>query len=88
MKKWRPYEPYSLDAYLVALVAAYLSFFLCRTLIFALIAPFLFFAIMAVGITANLLCREKNLVNATLRFLFLLVVLSPLIIVAYLRVHH
>jgi uncharacterized membrane protein YhaH (DUF805 family) len=88
VKNVKPYEPYSLDAYLMALVGAYLSFFLCKTLIFALIGPFLFFAIMAIGITADLFGREKNLINAILRFLYLLLVLTPIIIISWIRLHH
>lgn len=87
MKKWENYSPYPPDSYVIGLVSAYVSFFVFKSLVIALILPIFFFVLEATAIVL-FYTKGKNLKRATTQFIFLLVMLSPIVIVAWFHLHH
>ena len=87
MKDRNPYMALPAHVYLPALATAYIWFFGFGAMkIVPLIFPFFFFVLITVTIVA-FYAKEKNLKKAMTQFVFLLVVLSPIIFLTLHRRH-
>lgn len=88
MKAYKKYSVYPPHSCIPALLAAYIWFFFAWSRgdrLSAWVGPGLFSSVMLIGTMADLFGRDKSVKRASVRLLVILALLSPILLVVWMR---